>query len=675
MQPEPRAQFGVLRATRFMQEWYSVSLFTRCTQVVSMGFLTLPLCAANYTPFRTEINYGPIPFDVYTMPNINASGDPYIANCPLPTASNPTTVRSCIQAVSASYVEAGATGVRFMFAVQGGSGGSEESYGASTAWDSEGNVLPAWTNNLNLFLTDLKAAGFIYVAPTPVLAAAWTGSPYATGLVSKCGNVRLELLDFYRWLPFGFEAGTGLPDCLGIQDGYNLAARPPVINNHGFWGWQPYHNLIATVISSTVDAGLLLSEIDLSQEVNLADFTVMGRLIYDNTTGFDVLGDIQSLLVQSGLDPRLATYSVGSANPSQANADCLTGYSDSGMLYGASALESALAGGGFGYPSGFLVASGLPCGGTAPVSPTLPATYAVKPLIDIHTYPCITESNSCSTQDVTTTATLLYSDITNLAQHYGNSSPSIIIGETTPPGPASACVANRSASQNVAGYEASTLPSSGHALVIRPWSWITNPCYPNPMPLLPLYNSGSSISVTSNPLVSSSTVAQGTVSWIVSGSPTVEIHVGSPSGTLFVRTTGSASAVTGSWVTDGMQFFMQDVTNGKLLTLANTIAIATAHVQPEPAAFTATPQRINPGDGSGLGVTNLSWSARPGACPASPHCVDVHVGSATGPLFASGGYTGSATTGKWVTDGMVFYLVDATSAQILQTVTVQVSPN
>src|SRR5271165_2604912 len=76
MQPEPRAQFGVLRATRFMQEWYSVSLFTRCTQVVSMGFLTLPLCAANYTPFRTEINYGPIPFDVYTMPNINASGDP-----------------------------------------------------------------------------------------------------------------------------------------------------------------------------------------------------------------------------------------------------------------------------------------------------------------------------------------------------------------------------------------------------------------------------------------------------------------------------------------------------------------------------------------------------------------------------------------------------------------------
>jgi hypothetical protein len=80
----------------------------------------------------------------------------------------------------------------------------------------------------------------------------------------------------------------------------------------------------------------------------------MGRLIYDNTTNFDVLGDIQSLLAPNGLDLRLATYSVGTANPTQANGDCLTGYNDSGMLYGASALESALTGGGFGLPNGFV---------------------------------------------------------------------------------------------------------------------------------------------------------------------------------------------------------------------------------------------------------------------------------------------------------------------------------
>ncbi|MGA7412814.1 MAG: hypothetical protein WBW33_20220, partial [Bryobacteraceae bacterium] len=152
------------------------------------------------------------------------------------------------------------------------------------------------------------------------------------------------------------------------------------------------------------------------------------------------------------------------------------------------------------------------------------------------------------------------------------------------------------------------------------------------------------------------------------------IHVGSPSGALFASAIGSGSADTGSWVTEGMQFFMQDVTNGKPLTLANTIGIATAHVRPDPAALTATPQRINPGDGSGLGIANLSWSAPPETCTSS-HCVEVHIGSPTGPLFASGAYVGGATTGKWVTDGMVFYLVDTRTSQILQKVAVQVSPN
>ncbi len=365
------------------------------------------------------------------------------------------------------------------------------------------------------------------------------------------------------------------------------------------------------------------------------------------------------------------------AGPSQANEGCLSGYNDSGMLYGASALESALSGGGFGYPSGFVQNSDLPCGGTAPVSPTLPVTYAVKPLIDIHTYPCIKEKDSaqCSTtEDVTTTATLLYNGITDLVQRYGNSGPRLIIGETTPPGPTSACIGNQSASQNVAGYEASTLTTFGNEVVIRPWSWITNPCYQNPLPLRPLYDSGPSIALTPGPLVGSSAVARGTVSWVVPGSRTVEIHIGSPSGTLFEVRTGSGSAVTGSWVTDGMQFFMQDVTNGKPRTLANTIAIATAHVLAGPAALTATPQRINPGDGSGLGITSLSWSVPRETCN-SAHCVEVHVDSATGPQFASGGYVGSATTGKWVTDGMVFYLVDANTTKVLQTVTVQVSPN
>ncbi len=76
--------------------------FKRAIQIILLSFFSLQLLAANYNPFRTEINYGPIPFDAYTMPNIDANGSPYIANCPIPTPSNPTTVRSCIQTLSAN---------------------------------------------------------------------------------------------------------------------------------------------------------------------------------------------------------------------------------------------------------------------------------------------------------------------------------------------------------------------------------------------------------------------------------------------------------------------------------------------------------------------------------------------------------------------------------------------
>ena len=549
-----------------------------------------------------------------------------------------------------------------MFALRGGFGADAlASYGLSTPWDPDGHVQPAWVDNLNLFLSDLKAAGFIYVAPTPVMVGAWSGAPYAIVPVSNCGDPKqTETLTFYRWIPFGFVPESTYPDCAWISNGYNIAATPPVVNNQGFWGWQPFHNLISTVISSTTTAGLLLTELDLSQEINVADFTVMARLIYDNTTNFDVLADIQSLLASYGLDPKLATYSVGSANPAQAGSDCLSGYGDSAMLAAASALQNAMAGQGFGYSTGFTKPFGLACGGTKPVSPILPVSYAIKPVLDVHTYPCIEVSGVCETGDATTTAALLYNGIDNLARHYQNSD-TIIIGETTSPGPSSACESNQSAAQNVAGYEASTLPSSGTAMVFRPWSWITNPCYQNPIPLLPLYNSGSSISVTDTPAE-----AQQTVSWVVPDYPNVEVHVGSPSGALFAAGTGSGSAVTGRWVSDGMQFYLQDVTNGKPLTLANTIVTATAHI-PQSDSLIATPQRMNPGDGSGLGVTTLSWSAR-------SSFVTVHVGSATGALFAAGGSTGTATTGKWASDGMVFYLVDGYSSQTLQTVTVQVSP-
>jgi hypothetical protein len=54
--------------------------------------------------------------------------------------------------------------------------------------------------------------------------------------------------------------------------------------------------------------------------------------------------------------------------------------------------------------------------------------------------------------------------------------------------------------------------------------------------------------------------------------------VGSPSGPLFTYQGSQGSAQTGAWVTDGMTFYLQDVTGGKPLTAANTLATLVVHL-------------------------------------------------------------------------------------------------
>ena len=43
-------------------------------------------------------------------------------------------------------------------------------------------------------------------------------------------------------------------------------------------------------------------------------------------------------------------------------------------------------------------------------------------------------------------------------------------------------------------------------------------------------------------------------------------------------------------------------------------------------------------------------------------------------LFVTGGSSGSATTGNWVTDGMTFFLVDSATGQTLATYTAHLQP-
>lgn len=70
-----------------------------------------------------------------------------------------------------------------------------------------------------------------------------------------------------------------------------------------------------------------------------------------------------------------------------------------------------------------------------------------------------------------------------------------------------------------------------------------------------------------------------TISWIAPHAGAIEIHLGSPSGPLFVHAGNNGSAKTGPWVSDGLIFYLQDVTDGKPLTAANTLATVVVHLQ------------------------------------------------------------------------------------------------
>src|SRR5205823_8568279 len=76
-----------------------------------------------------------------------------------------------------------------------------------------------------------------------------------------------------------------------------------------------------------------------------------------------------------------------------------------------------------------------------------------------------------------------------------------------------------------------------------------------------------------------------TLTWNAPDAQVVVIHVVRLDGPLFARLRNRRSAPTGSWVSDGMTFYRQDVTAGKPLTSDNTLAILVVHLQPAHSAY------------------------------------------------------------------------------------------
>jgi hypothetical protein len=153
-----------------------------------------------------------------------------------------------------------------------------------------------------------------------------------------------------------------------------------------------------------------------------------------------------------------------------------------------------------------------------------------------------------------------------------------------------------------------------------------------------------------------------TLTWRTSTATRVQIRVGSPDGTPMTGLEGpTGSAQTGNWVTDGLTFYLQDASNGDSSGASKTLATARAQVSATTpngiraaGAINATPNPITLAAGQTSGTTRIAWQA------VGVTRVQIRVGSPTGtPMTGLEGLTGSATTGPWVTNGLVFYLQDA----------------
>lgn len=96
--------------------------------------------------------------------------------------------------------------------------------------------------------------------------------------------------------------------------------------------------------------------------------------------------------------------------------------------------------------------------------------------------------------------------------------------------------------------------------------------------------------------------------------------------------------------------------------------LGVASVRDTESPLRATPNPIQVCDGPGLGVTTLSWNL-----PGAGGVLEVRVDSPDGKLFAQTGATGSATTGKWARDGMMFFLVEGDTGKVLGRTVIRVT--
>jgi len=220
-----------------------------------------------------------------------------------------------------------------------------------------------------------------------------------------------ETLVFFPWLPFGLTQNSNsnleYPADQGYNDAYNCSPANPT-----FWGWSPYLNLVSEIVSTANANSLRISEYEIETEVNLGDFTVTGRLLYDNTNSEAVLSAVNSILQPSF--GNVGTIDAGTASPPSPAYDCGSVYGDSAHVFFGSELLAAMGGAQIGNPSGGTYVGHMLCGGSTSGMITIPNGGLVPTITDNHVYPCVEDlpGPTCDTStSIVSTAENMYDDI------------------------------------------------------------------------------------------------------------------------------------------------------------------------------------------------------------------------------------------------------------------------
>ncbi len=231
--------------------------------------------------------------------------------------------------------------------------------------------------------------------------------------------------------------------------------------------------------------------------LDLLNFPITSRMIYDNTTWTDVLSAMRSA---AGYWANTVTYQASIDSPSVAGFDCtLPAYGDSAVLASISPLYRAFTGQPFGWVVNGYHTNNLLCGGTLDASAiTLKrqdgsvVSYSPLPIPDIGAYPCVMNGagSACATgADLTSTATMIYDDVATYASTRFGITP--LIDETFS-NQKKICESMNMAEayQNAVGFSASYLPISYPGMVLYIWEDAADPsaCYQVPNRVVPPYN-------------------------------------------------------------------------------------------------------------------------------------------------------------------------------------------